>query len=883
MMKAKLRFIKILSVISISIFLCFLLSKNSSILTKAEEQSSTILEKTITATNETMSITVDYGFDQFAKYGRYMEVTVNVENKQTDFQGWFEIVVPSASDNVAYRKEFKVNANQSAKISLTVPVIDDTGLLHVKIIDKKYNTIVEKDCKIKIGNYEKQLYFGVLSDKPNELEYMNTLGSRVFYLDENNLSDDYLGLDLLDVIVVNHFDTKRLSDAQLNAIKEWVLKGGTLVIGTGENVLDSLAKIGKTYDIEFNGEFSKDDITFGMDEVKLKEIKQLIKSYEDERKYLIENIKSRNEMLLTYGRSAIEIQDAIPDNWAQNTINNLKIIPVNKEIAKVKIKDGVSFIDENDTDIMQVLDYGQGKIQLFSIDLGFVDKYKSMGTAFFTEIAKNISQINLLKIQEEYYGASKGYTINSSITNSNDNNVPKTGKYVIIIIIYILLIGPISFFVLKKLDKRSLTWIVVPITAIVFTTIIYFVGADTRISNPFISYVEIFNFKDESNVDNEVYFSVTAPYNHDYIVDYKGNDNIKELKSSRYNYYMENLDSKNNYLLEQFSSAINYGINETTIEIKDNPAFNPLYYQSKNTITKDNKLTAQVSYTGEKISGTLNNQFDFDMTNSMLMSDGYIVNLGTIASGEMISLNDKEGVYLSTKDDIYNTNIINEIAGGTSDIADNTREINQKSNIINYFVEDKIMFGSYDSFVLGFIDDSPWNGMLTVQLPDRFISKLSKGIETFGIKVVVIPIDVNYNKGNETFVSSIDSFAVSDGIQNKYYSTRYLSGESTTIEYRLPAQDKVLSIEYLINRNQDSMNEYLVKFEGKIYFLNQITGNYDEVFKTGTGGSVTNVTDYFTDDNTITIRYSSDLSSNGYQMVLPHISYWKEAESNVKN
>jgi hypothetical protein len=882
MMKAQLRYFKIFSLV-FTIFLCFLLSKNATILVCAKNSTNTSSEKSIINDDEKMTISVDYGYAQYAKYGRYMAIKANILNKETDFHGWLEVIVPSEKDSVAYRKEFSVTANQSTEVSVTVPVIDDTGLLNVKIIDKKHNTIVEKEYKLKIGNYEKQLYIGLLSDNPEELEYMNTLGSRVFNLDESNLSDDYLGLELLDIIVINHFDTNRLSETQLNAIEKWVMEGGTLVIGTGEYVTDTLASLSNTYGISFSNEFNTQNLTLGMNEDKLKEIKQLIKSYEDERKYLIENIKSRNEMLLSYGRLKIEAENTLPENWAKNSINNLRIIPINKNIANVQLENSVSLITEQNYKLLQLLNYGQGKIQLFSIDLGVSDNYRSMGTILLTKIAQNISQVNLTKIQEEYYGISRGYSINNSISNSNDNNIPETGKYIVLLIIYVLLIGPITFFILKKLDKRSLTWVVVPAVAVVFTILIYCIGTETRISKPFIGYIEILQFKDDSMVEDEVYFSITAPYNHDYKVDLVKDSNVKELKNSSYNYYFNNLDSKNIVSLDHYSSAINYGIDDTSIEIKDNPAFTPLYYQSKDTITMDNQLITNVSYIGEKISGSVSNEFDFDLMNAMLMSDGYLVNIGSIKSGEKISLNDKEGLYLSTKDEIYNTDIINRIAGGTSDIADNTREINQKSNVLNYFVENKLMFNSFDSFVVGFVNDDSWKNIDSSKKQDGFIHELSKDMKTFGLKVVIIPIDVNYNKDNRTFVSSIDPYAISEGMQNRYYGTRYLSGETTTIEYRLPETDDVISMEYLANRNQDGVNEYLIKFEGIIFFFNQKSGNFDEVFKVGTGSSVSNVSDYISDENTITIRYSSDLTLNGYQMVLPHISYWKEAESNVKN
>jgi hypothetical protein len=124
---------------------------------------------------------------------------------------------------------------------------------------------------------------------------------------------------------------------------------------------------------------------------------------------------------------------------------------------------------------------------------------------------------------------------------------------------------------------------------------------------------------------------------------------------------------------------------------------------------------------------------------------------------------------------------------------------------------------------------------------------------------------------------------MSEGNYNKYYQSRYLNSDSMTIKYHLPERDKIVSFEYLSNRNQDSSNDYLSAFDGAIYFLNAKTGNYDEVFKNGPGSSVTDINNYLSEQNTITVRYSTKMSLKGYQMVLPYISYWKEAGFNAGN
>jgi hypothetical protein len=58
--------------------------------------------------------------------------------------------------------------------------------------------------------------------------------------------------------------------------------------------------------------------------------------------------------------------------------------------------------------------------------------------------------------------------------------VPPPGLLLAVIVGYILLIGPLSYLVLRRLDRRELAWIVAPILVIVFSGISYGIGASMK-------------------------------------------------------------------------------------------------------------------------------------------------------------------------------------------------------------------------------------------------------------------------------------------------------------------------------------------------------------------------------------------------------------------
>ncbi len=832
-----------------------------------------------TSGSSKLAMAVKYGYNQYVKYGRYMNVTVTITNHGKAFEGWLQVIVPKAKNNAAYRKEVIVPEQKTEKLSVALPVMDDTGLLQVKILDKSNNTVVENEYDLKIGNYEKLAYIGILSDAEDELEYMNLFGTRTFYLNENNLSDDYLGLDLLDVLIINHYDTSRLRDMQIKAIKKWVMNGGTLVVGTGEYANETLTKLSPICSAERNGNGIDKEISFGMDRLSLQDLKQDIMDYEEERKVFLEMIKDRNDMLTAYGSKPIPIDNSVFERWTKDDIKQLQLETIRKHIMNVSMTGSSTIISEDNIKLMQSSALGLGKIQLFSFDLGLKKGKQTLGLSILNEICKNMSNSKLTQLDEEYYGSYSNYGILNSMSFADVKKIPKSGRYMVILGIYILIIGPVTFILLRRLDKRSLTWGIVPLMALVFTLLVYFIGSDTRINTPYIGYVKLLNFEDDNKVNEELYFSLTAPYNHNYSLSIDGNYDVSELRGSDDNSYLYDYKRDKIYF-DNYITSINYGARDTTLEVNNNPAFSPVYYQWENSYEAEDKLTYDIHYVGDKVYGTVTNGFNFDLTNAMLTSDGYVINIGEIRKGQTISLEGKDAIFMTTRDELYNTDIINRIAGGTGDVKDNTPEVNRISNVLYYLTENNLLNSQHSSCIIGFVN----NAATGADSQQDLLNKLAGKMEAYGTTAVKLPVEIDYTAGNKVFVPSIDPYViVSEGYYDKYYQSRYLNNDSMTIKYHLPDNDHVVSFEYLSKRNQDSSSDYLSAFDGSIYFLNINTGNFDEVFRAGAGSSVTDINNYLTDQNTITVRYSTKMSLKGYQMVLPYISYWKEADSNVEH
>lgn len=815
-----------------------------------------------------IDVSLSYGYEGNAKYGRYMGIRLAISNASSDFTGRIEVMVPKQENNTKYGEEIQVNKGENKEFYLTVPVTDDTGLLQVKILDERNKIQLEEYFPITIGNYVQETYIGVLSNHKDGLNYLDTIGTKVFYLEEESVPKDYLGLDLLDVIVINEFDSKVLSSMQLEAIEKWVMNGGTLVLGTGEYYKEVIAGLNSKYFHEEDENIKEE--TISIEEDTIATLEETISSYLEKRRMLYENIRGRNEVLRNKGLETILVDNSTLSDEAKEIINKFKAEEVKKAMAPIGLADGEK-VRFNKLLIMEELMVGKGSIQLFPFNLSLSDEYATTGYKLLTTILDHLSDTKKNQLEYEYYGDYVNYNIMGSMSYTDTNNIPNIVSYFVILLLYIVIVGPVTYIILRKIDKRSLTWVLVPIVAIVFTLIIYFVGNKTRIESPYVSYIELLTYDKNNTVLDEVYFSFTSPSNDAYTTKLDKKFQIKELRDSSYNYYMDNLNPKNKSNLLKYITSITNGLEDTIIKVEQNPAFTPIYYQARDTYRGLNKLTSDITYFGDKLIGTVNNGFDFNLNNAILVSDGYLVNLGNIEKGEVVSLEGKESLYVRIRDEIYDGNYFAKLAGGDETLKQQTSEVRRKSSILTYIVENNLS-GFNKNFVIGFVDSMD---VTEGGYGNQLIHELDNKMDAYGAKVLLLPVDVNHSKENKTFVSSISPYLNLEGESDDKYFLRYYLKADKTYEYMFPAEEVIASLHYLESRNQELKLDYVKSFKGSIYFYNHNENAYEEVF--ANKDSVTNVTDYIKEGRLL-VKYEADISLKGNQVITPNISYWKEGE-----
>lgn len=189
--------------------------------------------------------------DTKARIGNYVrhnddaEVVTTVTNNEGDFSGYIQIVMLNEDRvrNIMYQTELELAAGETKTIEQQLRWSSSSNRIMVRITDKKGNVISKKRAKVAVMDWSDCL-IGILTDDKQKLGYWD--GGKIAYLKKEDITSSY-AMGVLDVLIINDFNTGDFEKQQYEAIKEWVELGGTLVLGTGEQVNRTLAMFQDDY------------------------------------------------------------------------------------------------------------------------------------------------------------------------------------------------------------------------------------------------------------------------------------------------------------------------------------------------------------------------------------------------------------------------------------------------------------------------------------------------------------------------------------------------------------------------------------------------------------------------------------------------------------
>lgn len=773
----------------------------SNLITKADTKS------------EAYEVKITSGIEGKYRALKYIPVTVEFTSLEKDFNGEVEIRTSGSYSSTydAYSKEISVSEGETGKVTIPIKLLEGYSKITVNLVENG-KVLFEKKSLISNGRVsESNLFMGVLSDDQTSLSYTGSISFtntnnpgyngviEKVQLDEKIIGENSLNIDGLDIILINNYNMSNLKDEQYNALNSWINKGGTLIIGSGANEGKTVNNIDNNFlNIKSNGS------------------------------------KEKNITLVN---------------------DNLNLIVSNLEIKDGKLKSGT-----NETPLAYSVTIGKGEIIVTTFDLGLEPLISSKDAGeFFKSIIADAS--NTFFQNSMNGGYNQQYYRTSELTrNIPINKIVSVKSLIIVLSLYALMVGIIAYLVLKKLNKRDLTWIAIPVISIVFTLIIYFMGSSTRVNDIVLNQNNIVSVDENGKASIKGYLGIGSKYKSDVIIEKPEDLNMNYLTTD--NYYYGNQEEEISNVLRVKTT---YSGNNSYFTFSNSDALDMKTFQVVGKEEVISKIEGAFNLEEGNLNGKVKNTLGYDIKKLILVAGRNVWDIGSLSKDEEKDFSDLKVTGangLQAYSDTLNQKYYDAKWNKKGDI--NSEEF---ENIIRI------------SALLGVVSEEisinrDIKLIAITKLPiDYDINFNNKSISKFDTTAIVQDIDLdfkdkdgNYNFPDGYFDYTLESTGTNVGIDD-YSGYIYGQGE-VVFKYEIDKNIEVLDL--IIKQGIDRYG-YSSGDNAEKYIYNYKTGSYDK-FLMSQGYEKINDLENYIENNTIKVKYIVTDSGKGGQSMIPRIT-----------
>ncbi|MBI2868228.1 MAG: hypothetical protein HYX96_00175 [Chloroflexi bacterium] len=394
-----------------------------------------------------ISTRVEVGYEGKARAGFWIPVMVELENQGPDFEGEVRVSDPSGAarqPGPVYQSRYVADVvlprGSHKRVTIYVPYLSAVPRLEVNLVARG-KTVASIEPAVSVVG-EKDLLVGVIGPRASAWNLLTTLalpvqGSRVavVFLTAAGFPERPEVLEAFDIIALGDARAEALSPGSLEALEGWVAGGGTLVLTGGAN--------GKS------------------------------------------NLKGLPGSLLP-----VIPGDAVP----------LESVPVLERIGSAPLAassaptitesrnaSGRVLVQAGDAPLAVLGNFGNGRVLFLAFDpaaqplAGWNGMPQVWKELLFQSLPPSTLSGSQFVRGGPYGNAPQWlYNLSNAVSNLTALEFPSINLLVGLIAGYVLLVGPVSYFVLRRLRRPGLAWATIPALVLLFSGGAYFLAFQTK-------------------------------------------------------------------------------------------------------------------------------------------------------------------------------------------------------------------------------------------------------------------------------------------------------------------------------------------------------------------------------------------------------------------
>lgn len=389
------------------------------------------------AQSDGLSLTARAGFDGAYKTYHWVPVQVTATNSGPAVSGELRITLGSVSsgDLVTYSAPIDLPTQSNKRVTLYVYPPRFTTQMEVALVDGNGRSLLTQPTNRLTQLGLDGLLYGVVTPTPGDLDFLQNVSegrpeAAVAYLSLAELPDLPIALSSLDVLIFHDVDTGQLTPAQRTALDAWVEAGGQLVVTGGPGWQKTAVSLADLLPVTLSGSETVVDLPA------LSQFAGL--PFRDPGPYLVTTSSLRRGELLLH-------QDGLP--------------------------------------LLARQDQGRGSVYFLALDPSLAPLVDWNGSPIlWGEVARRVPTPSPWAA-----GVRNSYAANQAVGSLPSVALPSVLQLIAYLLVYVILIGPVNYAILKKRNRRELAWLTIPALVLVFTVLAYVTGFQIKGNNTIIN------------------------------------------------------------------------------------------------------------------------------------------------------------------------------------------------------------------------------------------------------------------------------------------------------------------------------------------------------------------------------------------------------------
>ncbi len=520
-------------------------------------------------------------YNGYFKYGEWLPVYIAVENPGADVDAELQVRVTSSSTNV-FAAPVALPSGARKLVPLYVLPNNFTRVLDVQLISAGKLLASQK---VSVRPQINLSYFvGIVAPQRGALSMLSGLGTPgverpkvVVDVPLEQLPDRWEGLASFDLLIINDTDTSKMTPEQAAALHTWVEKGGRLVLGGGAGAGAVLSGIPESLrPVSLNG--SQDIDTDALQ-----------------------------------GLAQFAGADAVK-------------VPGPFVVAKTAPQDWVVLASDGPLPLIVERGVDAGRVLFSALDLAAppFEGWPGTGQLWYT-LAGQYATYNPNLPQDSSVRQMRSGSFYGAVANIPSLALPSIQGLSVLLAIYILLVGPVNYLILRRARRLHLAWVTIPVITLAFTGGAFGLGYLMRGNDLILNKVAVVQIPSSGTALVNSYVGLFSPSQQSYSVEVQGDGLVSPSDSGGYYGPYGGVTTQEMKFVKGRPSLVQgITVNQWAMQ--------PFNVES--TWPDLGRMTGRVEIQGDVVKGTIKNETGVRLTDVVVVVNRRYQLLGAMAPGE---------------------------------------------------------------------------------------------------------------------------------------------------------------------------------------------------------------------------------------------------------